>query len=99
MPSRPRLSPNHLGPESSRADTLHVLEPSRDRQGSSMLTGHSVKILLLLTAPSLFIGCAHPGPLLSGRATYGTLKTSLSHLEFENQQLRTKVTQLETENR
>ena len=59
-----------------------------------MLTGHSPRVLVFLGATSLLVGCAQPGPILSGRTTFGTLKTSLSHLEFENQQLRTKVSQL-----
>jgi len=64
-----------------------------------MLTGHSPWVLVFLGATSLLVGCAQPGPILSGRTTFGTLKTSLSHLEFENQQLRTKVSQLQSENR
>ena len=54
---------------------------------------------MLLAATSLLAGCAQPGPILSRFTTIGTLKTSLSHLEFENQQLRSKVATLESENR
>jgi hypothetical protein len=64
-----------------------------------MLTGFSPKVLLLAAASSVLAGCAQTGQILPGRTSYGTLKTSLSHLEFENQQLRTKVTRLEAENR
>ncbi len=64
-----------------------------------MLTGLSPRTLVLLAATSLLVGCAQPGPLFSRFTTVGTLKTSLSHLEFENQQLRSKVTNLESENR
>src|SRR5262249_38429634 len=59
-----------------------------------------LKTILLSIAASQLVGCAQRGPLLSGRfTTYGTLKSSLSHLEYENQQLRTQVTKLESENR
>jgi hypothetical protein len=64
-----------------------------------MLTGHCLKTCLLLTASSLLVGCAQTGRILPGRVSYGTLKTSLSHLEFENQELRTQVAQLQSENR
>jgi hypothetical protein len=44
-------------------------------------------------------GCAQSGPLLSHQAALGTLKASVSHLEYENQQLRRQVTDLKAENR
>ena len=52
-----------------------------------MLTGRYPRTFVLLAAASLLAGCAQPGPILSRLTTIGTLKTSLSHLEFENQQL------------
>jgi hypothetical protein len=64
-----------------------------------MLTGLSPKTFGLLAATSLLVGCTQPAPILSRYTTIGALKTSLSHLEFENQQLRSKVTSLESENR
>jgi hypothetical protein len=64
-----------------------------------MLTGSSPRTLILLAAPCLLAGCAQPGSVFSRYTTIGTLKTSLSQLEFENQQLRAKVTNLESENR
>jgi hypothetical protein len=64
-----------------------------------MLTRFSPKVLLFSAATSVLVGCAQTGPILPGSMTYGTLKTSLSHLEFENQQLRTKMSRLEAENR
>lgn len=64
-----------------------------------MLTGRSVGTIALLALACLLAGCAQPGPILSRYTTIGTLKTSLSHLEFENQQLRARVTSLESENR
>jgi hypothetical protein len=44
-------------------------------------------------------GCAQPGPLLSQRFTNGTLKASVSQLQFENQQLRREVATLKADNR
>lgn len=44
-------------------------------------------------------GCAQSSPLLSRGTTVGTLKTSVSHLQFENDQLRRKVASLESDNR
>jgi hypothetical protein len=64
-----------------------------------MLTGLSLRTFGLLAATSLLLGCSTPGPIRSRYTTIGTLKTSLSHLEFENQQLRSKVTSLESDNR
>ena len=42
-------------------------------------------------------GCAQSGPLLSQGAGVGTLKTSLSHMEYENQQLRRENASLKAE--
>src|SRR3954465_10601589 len=65
-----------------------------------LLPGHPLGPTLLLGASSLLVaGCAQPPRFLSNRVSYGTLKTSLSHLEYENQQLRTQVSQLKSENR
>jgi hypothetical protein len=44
-------------------------------------------------------GCAQSGPLLTQGTTVGSLKTSLSHLEYENQQLKREVATLKAENR
>jgi hypothetical protein len=44
-------------------------------------------------------GCAQSNPLISHRATLGTLKTSVSQLEFENHQLKQKVANLESDGR
>jgi hypothetical protein len=64
-----------------------------------MLTRLSLRTFGLLAAASLLCGCTQTGPITSRYTTIGTLKTSLSHLEYENQQLRTKVAGLESENR
>ncbi len=39
------------------------------------------------------------GPIASHRTSVGSLKASVSHLEFENDQLRRKVAQIESDNR
>jgi hypothetical protein len=59
------------------------------------------KLALLLAAPGLMLaaGCAQTGPIGSHRTTVGSLKAGVSHLEFENEQLRRKVAQLESDNR
>jgi hypothetical protein len=57
------------------------------------------RIALYVAATALVCGCAQPGPILSRRTTIGMLKTSVSHLEFENQQLAAKVAGLQSENR
>ncbi len=44
-------------------------------------------------------GCSGRESFLTGGPTVGQLKTSLSHLEYENQQLKNSVAKLERENR
>jgi hypothetical protein len=44
-------------------------------------------------------GCAERGNFLTGGPTVGQLKTSLSHLEYESEQLKTQVARLKEENR
>jgi hypothetical protein len=44
-------------------------------------------------------GCAGRESILTGGSSVGQLKTTLSHLQFENEQLKTKVAQLEEEHR
>jgi hypothetical protein len=66
-----------------------------------MWFGQAPKLLTLLAVTSLLTGCAQTstGITLPRRTSMGTLKTSLSHLEFENQQLRKEVAQLKTDTR
>ena len=62
----------------------------------------NARTLRTATVPFLLAavaGCAQSGPLLSHQAALGTLKASVSHLEYENQQLRRQVTDLKAENR
>ena len=47
----------------------------------------------------MMAGCAGRETILTGGPMVGQLKTSLSHLEYENQQLKRSVSKLERENR
>jgi outer membrane murein-binding lipoprotein Lpp len=53
----------------------------------------------MLAVSSIGLGCVQSGPIENHRTTLGTLKTSVSQLEFEKEQLRKEVAQLKTENR
>jgi hypothetical protein len=68
-------------------------------RGFAMTTGQSWRIVVLAAAASLLFGCAQPGPLSARRTKVGTLTTSLSHLEYQNEQLRRETAQLKAENR
>ncbi len=62
-----------------------------------MLTGPSRKIGCLL-ATGLLAGCAQTDNMFPRRTTLGSLKTSVSQLEYQNEQLRTEVAQLKSVN-
>jgi hypothetical protein len=64
-----------------------------------MRSGHPLKLAPVLTLLGLLSGCAGSGPYLSRGTTLGTLKTSVSHLEFENAKLKREVAKLQSENR
>ncbi|SIO61010.1 hypothetical protein SAMN05444166_6606 [Singulisphaera sp. GP187] len=66
-----------------------------------MWFGQAPKIVTLVAVSGLLTGCAQTGTgiTLPRRTSMGTLKTSLSHLEYENQQLRKEVAQLKTDSR
>jgi hypothetical protein len=53
----------------------------------------------LCAALSALAGCSGRGSFLSGGPTAGQLKTSLSHLEYENAQLKRAVAKLQQESR
>jgi outer membrane murein-binding lipoprotein Lpp len=55
--------------------------------------------VLGLALACLVAGCESPGPLLSRQTTLGTLKTSVSQLEFQNEQLQKQVASLKADNR
>jgi outer membrane murein-binding lipoprotein Lpp len=54
---------------------------------------------LSLALACLVAGCESPGPLLSRQTTLGSLKTSVSQLEFQNEQLQKQVASLKQDNR
>ncbi|WP_165250005.1 cell division protein ZapB [Paludisphaera soli] len=56
------------------------------------------RMALLLVASGL-AGCSGRGTYITGGPSTGQLKSSLSHLEFENDQLKTQVARLKEENR
>jgi hypothetical protein len=53
----------------------------------------------LSLAAGLLCGCAQQGPFLAYRTNVSSLKTSVSHLEYENEQLRKQVAELDSRNR
>lgn len=55
--------------------------------------------MTVLLALSIAAGCSGRESFLTGGPTVGQLKTSLSHLEYENQQLKRSVAKLERDNR
>jgi hypothetical protein len=55
--------------------------------------------MLLLVSLVTIAGCAGRESVLTSGSSVGQLKTTLSHLQFENEQLKTKVAQLEEEHR
>lgn len=57
------------------------------------------RLLMVSCLCATVTGCAQSGSLLPQRGSVGTLKTGLSHLEYENQQLRHEVADLKAENR
>ncbi len=57
------------------------------------------RTLPIVVLAGLAAGCQGTGPILSRQTTVGTLKTSVSQLEFRNDQLEKQVTELKSENR
>lgn len=64
-----------------------------------MRNGPVLRIALLFAASGLVVGCAESGATLGRRTSVGSLKTGLSHVEFENEQLRKEVAELKTQTR
>ncbi len=64
-----------------------------------MTTRPSWKIAFLCSAAPLLLGCAQSSPMLGGRTKVGTLKTSVAHLESQNEQMSKEIAQLKSENR
>ena len=64
-----------------------------------MATGRSRHLAPWLALASLStIGCAHQGPFSSGRTMTGSLKASVSQLEFENENLKKEIGELKADN-
>jgi hypothetical protein len=64
-----------------------------------MATGRSRNLAPWLILTVLVpIGCAQPGPFTSRQTMNGTLKASVSQLEFENEKLRKDVAELKADN-
>lgn len=76
-------------------DPIEGPTTAEDRQGRPMSSRRLVRIIAGLCV--LLSGCAQSGTLLSKGTNVGTLKTSLSHMEYENSQLRREVASLKSE--
>jgi hypothetical protein len=64
-----------------------------------MVTGRSRNLTsCLILAALLPLGCAQPGPFTSRQTMVGSLKASVSQLEFENEKLRKEVGDLKADN-
>jgi hypothetical protein len=64
-----------------------------------MATGRSRKLTSCLVLAALLpLGCAQPGPFTSRQTMVGSLKASVSQLEFENEKLRKEVGELKADN-
>lgn len=59
----------------------------------------SITTLFALIAAGLIAGCSGSSPFLAGGTSVGTLKTNLSQVEFQNEQLRKEIASLKTSNR
>jgi hypothetical protein len=64
-----------------------------------MATGRPRTLALCLTLAALGSpGCSSPGPLTSRQTMVGSLKASVSQLEYENQKLKKEVGELKADN-
>jgi outer membrane murein-binding lipoprotein Lpp len=64
-----------------------------------MATGRSRNLApWLILAALMPLGCAQPGPFTSRQTMVGSLKASVSQLEFENEKLRKDVAELKADN-
>jgi hypothetical protein len=75
---------------------LSSIAGSSRRRGRFLPTVGSTLICAVFCA---FAGCSGQSSFLTGGPTVGQLKSSLSHLEFENEQLKKRTAKLERENR
>ena len=81
-------------PSANEMDPIEGPTTAEDRQGLPMPSRRYVRRSAVLCAGSRL---RRSGPLLSKGTGVGTLKTSLSHMEYENQQLRREVASLKAE--
>jgi len=58
-----------------------------------------VATCLALASAPVVVGCAQSGPLASRQTTMGSLKASVSQLEFDNEGLRKQLADLKADNR
>jgi hypothetical protein len=63
-----------------------------------MRATHRCTIAILLACSAAEVGCAQPGPVFGRRTTVGTLKASVSQLEFEKHELQKEVADLKADN-
>ena len=74
--------------------------PSARNLADTVLRSQRTVIFAWVCAVSSGIaGCSGQSNFLTGGPTVGQLKTSLSHLEYENEQLKKRTAKLESENR
>ncbi len=83
------MSPGLLNPDPAAARAL----PGRTAIRAGLLAS------LAVIGPSLFSGCAGRPTFIAGGPTVGQLKTSVSHLEYENAQMKRDLAKLRRENR
>ena len=74
----------------------------RRREGGFVMTTGRLPLLVaagLLGSAAIgsLGGCSSPGPIASHRATVGSLKASVSQLEYANDNLKKQVAQLKSE--
>lgn len=77
-----------------------MARPTTDDHSRSRRTPTSLASrLAVCLAASALVGCSGRGTYITGGPSAGQLKSSLSRVEFENDQLRTQVARLKDENR
>jgi hypothetical protein len=91
----------------SQREARSIWSPCDGRPGASRPAAafrprkpiHLVIFAWVCAVSSASAGCSGQSNFLTGGPTVGQLKTSLSHLEYENEQLKRKTAKLEQENR
>ncbi len=57
------------------------------------------RLIPIVALAGLLSGCQSPGPILGRQTTLGSLKASVSQLEFRNEQLEKQLAELKSDNR